>query len=186
MKFKHVVAVFGLLSATPLLAQTAPVEVKVGATVYDQQGGEVGKVEKVEGGAAVVNTGKNTAALPTSGFGKNAKGLLLSMTREQLDAAVEAASAKAQAAVDQALVTGAALRSSDGQPMGTVKAISADGVVTIDKDGKVFSLKKDAFTTDAQGLALKATAAQINEALATQAAPAPAAPATPPAKGPAR
>ena len=170
MKFKHIIASGLLISAAPLFAQAAQVEVTAGATVYDAQGSEVGKVEKVEDGSAVVNTGKHSAALPTSGFGRNEKGLLLSMTREQLDAAVEAAVAKAHGTLDQALAVGAAVHSSDGQAMGTVKAIGADGVITIDNAGKVLSLRKDAFTTDAKGLALKATAAQINEAAAAQAA----------------
>lgn len=167
-----------VLTAAPAIAQTtaAPsVEVTVGATVYGPQGAEVGKIEKVEGGTAVLNTGKHSASLATSAFGKNEKGLLVSMTREQLDGAVEAAAAKAQAALDAALVVGAAVRSSDHQPMGTVKALSADGVVTIDRAGKVFAMRKDAFAADANGLTLRAPAAQIEAALAQQAQ----APATP-------
>ena len=174
MKLKHFLVAATLASAAPALAQTAPASVTAGATVYGPDGNEVGTVDKVSGTTAIVNTGKHSAALPTSAFGKNDKGLLVSMSKDQLDAAVEAAEAKASGALDTALVAGATVHSSDGQPMGTVKAISPEGVVTIDNAGSVFSLKKDAFTTDAQGLALRATKAAVDEAVAKQ-APAPAA-----------
>jgi hypothetical protein len=181
MKFQYIVTALLATAAAPALAQTAApaaqpqVEVTVGANVYGPAGDVVGTVDKIEAGNAVVNTGKHTAALPTSAFGKNEKGLLLSMSKDQLDAAVEAAEAKAQGAVASALVVGAAVKSSDGQPMGTVKAISADGVVTIERAEGVFSLRKDAFTTNASGLALKNTKAAIDEAVTKQAAAAPAA-----------
>lgn len=172
MNLKHFLIATALVSAAPALAQApapaAQVAVTAGAAVYGPQGAEVGTVEKVSGATAVVNTGKHSAALPLTAFGKNEKGLLVSMTREQLDAAVEAAEAKALAALDTALVVGAAVHSSDGQPMGAVKAISPEGVVTIERTDGVFSLKKDAFTTDASGLALRASKAAIDEAVAKQ------------------
>lgn len=186
MKLKHIFVALAATAATaPALAQTAPqVDVAVGAAVYGPQGSQVGTVEKVEGGNAVVNTGKNSAALPLNAFGKNEKGLLLSMTREQLDGAVEAAQAKADSAVAAALTVGAAVHSSDNQPMGTVKAISPEGVVTIERAEGEFSLRKDAFTTDSTGLALKNSKAAIDEAVNRQAAaaPTPAASPAPPAK----
>lgn len=171
MKFKHIVTAALTLAAAPALAQGAApgVEVSAGAAVYGPQGDEVGKIDKVEAGTAVVNTGKHSAALPVSAFGKNEKGLLVSMSRDQLDAAVEAAEAKAQGAVAAALVVGAPVVSADSQPMGKVKAISPDGVVTIERESGVFSLRKDAFTTGANGLALKNTKAAIDEAVAKQA-----------------
>jgi len=179
MNVKHILTAILATTAAPLLAQaTAPqVEITAGAKVYGPQGDEVGTIDKVDGANAVVNTGKHTAALPTSAFGKNEKGLLVSMSRDQLDAAVEAAEAKAQGALATALVVGAPVHSSDQQPMGTVKAISADGVVTIERAGGVFSLRKDTFTTDAGGLAIKNTKAALDEAIAKQPPAAPAAPA---------
>lgn len=175
MKFKTLIAATLLAGGAPLFAQNATVEVAAGAIVYDTQGAEVGRVDKVDGGIAVVNTGKNSASVPVTGIGRNEKGLLLLMTREQLDAAVEAATAKARGAVDQALVAGAAVRSSDGVALGMIKTISPEGVVTIDNAGKVFALKKDAFAVDATGsLAISATAAQINAAVAAQGAASPA------------
>lgn len=181
MKFTYILAIAGLATTAPALAQTpaaapaaAQVEVTAGAKVFGPQGVEVGTIKSVSGGTAVVDTGKHSAALPLSAFGRDAKGLLVSMTREQLDTAVEAAEAKSAGALDAALVTGAAVRSSDGQPLGTIKAVSADGVVTIARPTGDLSLKKDAFAADASGVMLRATKAAIDEAVAKQAAAAPA------------
>ena len=154
-------------SAAPATQQAA-VAPTVGAKVYGPDGVEAGTVEKVDAANAVVNTGTKRATLPLAAFGKNEKGLLVSMTREQLDAAVEAATAKAAGNLDQALVAGAALHSADGAAMGKISSVSPEGIVTVEREGGSFALKKDMFTTDAQGVALKLTAAQIQAALAKQ------------------
>jgi len=193
MKFKHIIGIAGMAGAAPLLASPAlaqasapaatapapPVQVAAGAVVYGPDGTEVGKVEKVEGGNAVINTGKNSAAVPLSAMGKGDKGLLVSMTRDQLDAAVAAATAKAQGNLDQALVAGAAVHSADGVALGKIGSVSAEGLVTVQRDSGAFALKKDMFTTDANGVALRLTEAQINAALAKQQQ---ASAATPPAQ----
>ena len=62
-------------------------DVKVGVPVFDQTGGVVGKVESVTAKGAVVSTGKAKASVPISSFGKNDKGLVISMTKAELDAA---------------------------------------------------------------------------------------------------
>lgn len=197
MKFKPFLGMIAAVTAAPLLAQApapatgapaatpaaapAAVQVTAGATVYGPTGAEVGKVDKVEGGNAVINTGAHSAAVPTSAFGRNDKGLLVSLTREQLDAAVVAAEAKAQGNLATALVVGAPLHSADGQPMGKISAVSPEGLVTVEREGGSFALRKDSFATDANGLALRMTAAQINAALARQQQAA-AAPASAPAQ----
>ena len=60
---------------------------KAGVPVFDQQGGVVGKIEKVSAKGAVVSTGKARAEIPTASFGKNDKGLVMSMTKAELEAA---------------------------------------------------------------------------------------------------
>ena len=60
---------------------------KAGVPVFDQQGGVVGKVESVSAKGAVVSTGKARAEIPTASFGKNDKGLVMSMTKAELEAA---------------------------------------------------------------------------------------------------
>lgn len=64
-------------------------DVKSGVSVYDQSGGLVGKVESVSGGNAVVNAGGTRAAIPVASFAKNSKGLVISMTRAELEASAK-------------------------------------------------------------------------------------------------
>lgn len=61
-------------------------DIKAGASVYDQTGAVVGKVDSVKSDNAIVNTGKARAELPLSSFGKNDKGLVVSVTKADLDA----------------------------------------------------------------------------------------------------
>ena len=62
-------------------------DVKAGVAVFDQKGGEVGKVESVSSKGAVVSTGKARAEVPVSSLGKNDKGLVIGMTKAELEAA---------------------------------------------------------------------------------------------------
>lgn len=62
-------------------------DVKAGVPVFDAKGGVVGKVESVSAKGAVVSTGKAKAVIPVSSFGKNDKGLVMSMTKAELEAA---------------------------------------------------------------------------------------------------
>lgn len=71
----------------------------------------------------------------------------------------------AQTKLASALVAGAAVRSSDGANVGTVKNVAADGTVTLEGSDRTFGLPKDVFTTDSQGLVLKITAQQLADAL---------------------
>lgn len=64
-------------------------DVKTGVSVYDQNGGVVGKVESVNAKGAVVSTGSARATIPVSSFAKNDKGLIISMTKAELDASAK-------------------------------------------------------------------------------------------------
>ena len=55
-------------------------------TVYDQKGGMVGKIESVSAKGAVVSDRQGARRIPVSSFGKNDKGLVISMTKAELDA----------------------------------------------------------------------------------------------------
>ena len=73
-------------AATPVTLS----DVREGSTVHDTQGGVVGTIESVDENGAVVSTGRARARLPFSSFGKNARGLVISLSRAQLEAAVAA------------------------------------------------------------------------------------------------
>jgi hypothetical protein len=67
-------------------------DLRVGASVQDSQGGAVGTIESVDAEGAVVSTGSARAKMPVSSFGRNANGLVISMTKAELEAAVSARS----------------------------------------------------------------------------------------------
>ena len=75
-------------AATPAgqVTKATAADIKAGASVYDQTGALVGKVDKVVADGAIVNTGKARAQIPLSSFGKNDKGLVVSATKANLDA----------------------------------------------------------------------------------------------------
>ena len=61
-------------------------DITKGASVYDQNGELVGKVDSVSSTGAIVSTGKARAEIPVTSFGKNDKGLVVSITKAELDA----------------------------------------------------------------------------------------------------
>jgi hypothetical protein len=69
-------------------------DVKAGVSVYDQKGALVGRVESVTAKGAVVSTGVVKATIPISSFAKGEKGLVIGMTKAQLDASAKAKTTK--------------------------------------------------------------------------------------------
>lgn len=72
-------------SAGATQAATAA-DVKAGVAVYDANGGTVGKIKSVSGKNAVISTGSVEASIPTASFAKNDKGLVIGMTKAEIDA----------------------------------------------------------------------------------------------------
>jgi hypothetical protein len=73
-------------------AQVTPAtaaDVKVGVSVYDQSGSRVGKIRSATKENAVVDTGTTRAQVPIASLGKSDKGLVISMTKSELDAAAK-------------------------------------------------------------------------------------------------
>lgn len=164
-----------VLTPAAALAQDIPDAVAsalaVGAMVYAPDGSEVGTIKSMPGGNVVISTGKHDATLPASVFGRNEKGLLISMTKAQLDAAVEAAEAKANAAMDAALVADAQIHSKDGVVIGTVQKVEGDDVTIDLPEGTAITLKKEHLTVGQNGLSLFMTAAEFKAAVGAATAP---------------
>jgi hypothetical protein len=55
--------------------------------VRDTHGGTVGTIESADAAGAVVNTGNARARLPLTSFARNDQGLVIAMTKAQLEAA---------------------------------------------------------------------------------------------------
>ena len=75
-------------TGTTVLAERE--DIRAGAEVLDTEGGLVGTIESVEADGAVIATGNLRAKLPFGSFGKNARGLVISLTRDELEAAARA------------------------------------------------------------------------------------------------
>jgi hypothetical protein len=75
----------------PKVTAVTKEDVKTGVSVYDQKGGVVGKIVSTSAKGAVVDTGTIKATIPTSSFAKGDKGLVISMTKAEIDAAAKPA-----------------------------------------------------------------------------------------------
>jgi hypothetical protein len=64
-------------------------DIKAGVAVVDQAGAPVGKVESVTDAGAVVSTGAARVQIPFESFGKSDKGLVIAMSKTQLEAAAK-------------------------------------------------------------------------------------------------
>jgi hypothetical protein len=68
-------------------------EVIAGVAVNDSAGVQLGTIESVDAGGAVIVTAAGRARIPMEAFGKNSHGLLLQTTKAQFDATVAQANA---------------------------------------------------------------------------------------------
>ena len=78
-------------AATGAVRAAIATDLRTGVQVRDQQGGLVGTVETADAASAVVNTGTARGRLALTSFGVNSQGLVIAMTKAQLEAAVAAA-----------------------------------------------------------------------------------------------
>lgn len=149
----------------------------VGATVYDQSGAMVGTIASMTASAVTIDTGTHKVPVPPTSVGTNAKGVVMAMTKAQLDAAYEQASAQAGAQLKAKLVPGTPVNSLHGAAtIGTIK-MADDQFVTVTTAKGDVKLPVNGFSTDAQGRVIVGlTADQFNAAVGGSAAPATPAP----------
>lgn len=162
------------LIATPIAAQEAApaagaaaagANVTAGATVYDAQGGEVGKIDSVSNGVAVVSTGTNKVGLPLSSFGAGEKGPAIAMTKAELDAAASKAAADQAASLKAELTAGATVYGRSGATVGTIKEAD-DQYVTLTLPKGSAKLPVSAFGKGDKGVTISMTAEELNQAVA--------------------
>lgn len=159
-----------MIAPAATMAQEAPPPavselIAKGAIVYGPEGAEVGTIEDTPDGNVVIFTGTNRATLPATSLGRNEKGLVIAMTKAQLDSAVQAASAKANAAIDAALVAGAKVSGSDGVEVGAVQKVEGDNVTLDLPAGTAIVLPKNQFQASATGLTLFMSSAEFTKAV---------------------
>jgi hypothetical protein len=150
-------------------AQAAPAQPAaapgVGATVYDNQGVEIGKIESVANGNAVVFTGTNRAAIPLSSFGTGEKGPTLAMTKAELDAAAAQAATAGAEQLRAQLKPGTQVHGSSGAVLATVKALDGENVV-LSAGSREVRVPLSGFGLNAQGVFINMTQAQFDAAIA--------------------
>jgi hypothetical protein len=149
----------------PAAAATAPAapSVTVGASVSDTTGAPVGTIESVSGGNAVLSTGAAKAAIPVTSFAKGPNGLVVGITKADLEAKV------AQATKPTDITVGMAVSGPTGAPVGKVDAVAGD-MITVATANTKAQLPKTAFAQGPNGLVIGMTAEQL-DAAAKAAAP---------------
>lgn len=135
----------------------AAANVTVGATVSDTSGAAVGTITAVTGGNATIDTGAAKAAVPVSSIAKRANGLVIGVTKAQLEAAVANAKPPEIAAGNQVV-------GPQGNSIGSVTAVNGDLVTLQMPSGKV-QLPSKSFAQKPDGtLVIGMTAAQLEAA----------------------
>lgn len=166
MKFSKITAIAAFVAAG---ISSAAMAQAVGDTVYGPDGNEVGKIEALEGGNVTINTGNITTVLPADVLGEGTNGPVIGWNKADLEAAVTAAQQEAAAALDAALVVGAAVQTADPQPLGTIDTIDGDNVVLVRTDESKVTLPKNLFAVDGSGnLMALLTMEQLDAALSAQ------------------
>ncbi|MBA4353354.1 MAG: hypothetical protein C0409_01560 [Novosphingobium sp.] len=152
-------------------AAAASAQVTAGATVYDAAGAEVGTIKSVNAPNFVIDTGKNTATLALTALGTGPKGPVIGLTRDQLDAAAEKASADASAALAAAIVVDAPVHASDGKTiLGKIAEVTETDFI-LDTGKTRVKLPKTSVAKGASGLMVGMTAQEFADATKSAAAP---------------
>jgi preprotein translocase subunit YajC len=148
-------AAAGLFLSAPAFA-----ELRVGATVSDPQGGQVGTITAIEGQNLVLRTDKHEVRLPVASFTATDDAVLFALTRDQLNAQVEQALAQAQ----QAIAVGAILHDRNGAVIGPVEATDAE-TITVRLGEQQIRLARTAVAPAPNGLVTGATLAELQSQL---------------------
>jgi len=138
-------------------APAAGANVTVGASVVDTKGQPVGTIESVNGANAILSTGAAKAAIPVSSFAKGPNGLVVGISKADLEAQV------AQATKPREISVGMAVSGPQGAPVGKIEAVTGDMVTVATANSKA-QLPKTAFAQGPNGLVIGMTAEQLDAA----------------------
>lgn len=72
------------------VAAATEADITAGKSVVDKNGEAIGTVESASAAGAVVSTGTGRVQIPLTGFGKNESGLVIGITKTDLEAAAKA------------------------------------------------------------------------------------------------
>lgn len=168
------------LSATPSLAamsalaprQSTP-GITVGTAIVDDAGNPVGNVVSIQGSDVIVRTDRHEARIPRSSLWVSRGRVVLSMTRAQLNAAVERLTpppvVQAQSAPVQ-IAPGTVVLGTAGAVAGTIEAVGQDNITLRLTSGQSVNIPRSAVGATAQGGVISITAEELQRR-AEQAAP---------------
>ncbi len=128
----------------------------------------MGTVSRVDGQFVILKTDKHEARLPVSSFTAHNGGLLVAMTRDELNAAVE----KTMAEASQKITVGAIVSGSQGGTVGTINALDEQFVTVKLGSGKLVRLPRTSIAPGPNGAVIGMTVAELEAAAAAAAAPA--------------
>jgi hypothetical protein len=74
---------------TAATTKVTKADLKAGAAIFDTSGNSVGKIDSVTAKGAVLDTGKVKVTVPISSLAKSDKGLVIAMTKAQIEAAAK-------------------------------------------------------------------------------------------------
>ena len=154
------------------VAQEATASVAAGATVYGNDGAEIGTIEAVQGDTVILVVHDMRAPVPANAFGTNDNGTSLNATKAQIVSMLQAAHQEAVAKRDAALVVGANAVTAKNAPLGTVLEIDGDNVIIArggDETKKVTLLREHFAASPTGTLMALLTNAQIDAAMGASA-----------------
>ena len=145
------------LGAAFLLSVPAGAEtVRVGATVTDPQGGEVGTITAVDSQFVTLRTDRHETRLPVASFTATDASVLFALSRDQLNSQIDQLLAQAQ----QALTVGAVVHDRDGATIGPIAA-SDEQTVTVTFGAQPVRFPRAAVVPSQNGLVVGVTVAEL-------------------------
>src|SRR5690606_14851879 len=109
-------------------------------------GAVVGQIESVGAEAVVVKTDKHSVPLPPNAFGEGDANPTITLTREQLNAAMDEQLAAVKAQTEALLVEGTPVTDTEGANIGAIASVEGENVA-VEGDLGAFTLPKTAFVS---------------------------------------
>jgi len=151
------------------------VDFTVGARIRDVNGEPAGMIDSVAADAVIVDNGRAKVKVPLTAFWKDNSGLLFGITAAKFNEIVAKAyaanpppaplKAGPRPATAADLVAGSQIRDVNGQHIGIITAVSADGA-TVEVGKSTVQLPVESFGVDNSGLLLPITVQKLNEIIA--------------------
>lgn len=161
MNFRNLLAASAVSAALLFTSPAAAETVRVGATVTDTQGGEVGTIVAVDGDQLTLRTDRHDVRLPVASFRATDETVLYGETRDQLNARVDRLLAQAA----QAIQVGAVVHDRDGLVIGPIEAIEGDNLTVRFGEHRIL-IQRGSVAPAPNGLITGATLAQLRAQVA--------------------